>query len=154
MNEMTNVTILQVPDVITYKYVPKLNAHPAFRMVPLANYELITNNLVSRQYDSFSYEAEAIVARADNDDYIGFIAFDEVKWSKCADILCAWVNPEYRGKGIHTAMFEMLVKHCREKGLISINSSTHVDNVDAQRAFERQGRKPVSIRYEFQLEEW
>lgn len=137
----------------TYLHTPKINAHPAYRLVAHANYELIQSGLVDRQYDSFSYKAEAIVAKLD-DDYIGFIAFDEVDWSKSVDILCAWVKPEHRGKGVHTGMFEMLVKHSREKGYIAIHTATHVDNVDAQRAFERQGRKAVSIRYEYRLEEW
>jgi RimJ/RimL family protein N-acetyltransferase len=59
----------------------------------------------------------------------------------------SYVLPEFRGRGLYSAMFAELLKHVREKlpNVRSIQSATHVNNKAMRAIAARQGRQEVAI---------
>jgi GNAT superfamily N-acetyltransferase len=50
-----------------------------------------------------------------------------------------YVVPERRGEGIGSAIIDLLVAACRERGVSSIEINVDAPDVDAQRFYERHG---------------
>jgi ribosomal protein S18 acetylase RimI-like enzyme len=100
--------------------------------------------------------SDACLAQIDEYGQVrGFIVY---RWSdQRAEwfVMLAYVVPKWRRTGVHTSLFRMLVERAEKRGDIrAIVSGTHVDNNAAQAAFKSQGRKPISIMYEYVIKEW
>lgn len=70
-------------------------------------------------------------------------------------IMLAYVVPKWRRTGVHSELFRTLVARAEKRcDIRAILSGTHVDNHAAQAAFKSQGRKAISIMYEYVITEW
>ena len=128
---------------------------PAWPMVPDAISELLRNNFSDTTCEYPAWNDVALVAFDDANNPIGFIIYRYYDFNASWFIMLAYVKPEHRRKGVHTALFESLVGRARErKDIREIRCGTSVHNHAAQAAFEKQGRKPYAIYYGFEVPGW
>lgn len=131
------------------RFYPEIGHSPAWAMVPDALSELRKKNL------GFSPEQppmwnDACIVFEGPAFACGFMAYRPDEISSSWFILLSWVAPAVRRTGIHTTLFQALVARAKARGdILAINSGTHVNNLAARRAFESQGRTPVSTMYRF-----
>ncbi len=139
---------------IDIKYVKRLNRTRAWSLVNDAVAASNEFSVFRSSNSGLSYDVEAIIASDENGNPIGFIAFKHEEWNASYDIHLAYVIEECRGKGYHSAMFNKLVELAKENDIDKITSSTSIDNIKAQRAFERQGRVAHGINYIYPVADW
>lgn len=96
---------------------------------------------------------EILVELTPEGTVIGFMIYRPDTWRSEWFIMLSWVDPDYRRRGIHSKLFAALCERAKTKpNVVKIACATHVENYGAQAAFEAQGRKAVSINYEFRLD--
>ena len=128
---------------------------PAWPLVITAIKALEEEGIGFQPFVAPVYNDSALVSFGDNGHVEGFLIYryDDVKCSWF--ILLAYVLPEHRRKGIHTALFSALVERAKKRGdILSIDCGTHIDNRAAQAAFEAQGRVKTAIMYSYSLRDW
>lgn len=135
--------------MIKVEYVKRLVQTPAWPLTFKAIVELQEQDKLMPTFSGLSYQVEGFVAYDDNKELVGFIAFEFEEWDNTYSIGLAYVRPEHRRKGAHTLMFNALVDRMHEHSVSAITSGTHINNVEAQAAFERQGRVATFIRYRY-----
>ncbi|WP_017275556.1 GNAT family N-acetyltransferase [Sinorhizobium meliloti] len=127
---------------------------PASRLVPQAMIEIKEiegRGFHDRPHASPIFTGPCVAAIDEDGRAIGLILYcGEEIWT----IYLSYVVLEHRRKHIHTALFKAL----RDKGLqqgniVSIDCSTHVNNLAAQAAFEAQGRTKEYITYTYPLKD-
>ncbi|MDX1065994.1 GNAT family N-acetyltransferase [Sinorhizobium medicae] len=125
---------------------------PAQRLVALAMVEIEERGFHGRRLGWPMPETPCMAAIDKEGNAIGLLTyFGESDWQ----IVLAYVSPEHRRKGIHTALHTALVDKAKKQGnVFSINSNTHVNNLAAQAAFKAQGRVKEFINYSFPLKDW
>ena len=126
----------------------KLITTEAWKHTFVAAVELFDNNCLISSYGHISYDSEGILAYVD-DKLAGFMSFEREKWNNSISIGLAYVLPEYRLKGVHSAMFKDLVDFTKSINFSYITTGTHVNNKEAQAAFEAQGRVLTILRYHY-----
>lgn len=62
-------------------------------------------------------------------------------------ITSSWTDGDYRNLGMHTALFDELCRRSKEKGMRSIDSLVHIDNVQMNKLANKQGRKLKMFNY-------
>ncbi|WP_322883131.1 GNAT family N-acetyltransferase [Sinorhizobium medicae] len=125
---------------------------PAWRLVAHAMVDLGERGFHGPRPAWPSSKSPCMAAIDKDGKAIGLITYaGETIWT----IQLAYVSPEHRRKGIHTALFNALVDKAKKQGdIFSIETVTHVNNMAAQAAFEAQGRIKESINYSFRLKDW
>lgn len=134
----------------------KIRLSPAWHFVPQACNELDVNGFVEHNHAEYPHPHDAVLIAFKKDGLLlGFISYRlDDRWNNWW-VSLAWVNEQYRNKGVHTRLFESLVERARVRGdITSIESGTHKDNVAAQKAFERQGRNLVVLGYSFPIRQY
>ncbi|MDX0487524.1 GNAT family N-acetyltransferase [Sinorhizobium medicae] len=128
---------------------------PAWPLVPRAMIDLEDRGVDFQPHVSPVWTDACMAAIGEDGKAIGFLIYryDQVKCSWF--IMLAYVVPEHRRRGIHTALFSALVDRAKQRGdILSIDCGTHVKNTAAQAAFEAQGRAKIAIMYSFHLKDW
>lgn len=128
---------------------------PAWPMVPSAMLDLQAQGLAFEPHQAPAYNDGCLVAVDENGASVGFLAYrhDDLKCSWF--IMLAYVAPQHRRKGIHTALFSALVERATKRGdILAIESGTHVNNKAAQAAFDAQGRERQAIMYTYKIKDW
>lgn len=84
---------------------------------------------------------------------VGVITFDhDVNFNRVW-IFQSYVVPEFRGRGVYTAMWAKLVEHSAEKLHVrSIEGATHVRNSAMRAVAKRMGRVEEAVILKFSLE--
>jgi GNAT superfamily N-acetyltransferase len=126
----------------------------AWAFVPDCLAELLREGLSQPQYQGPVWNDAALICTNEFHEYLGHIAYRPDAMRSGWWIMQAYTRPTARRQGVHAALFRALAKRAREKGdVLSIDSGTHVDNLVAQKSFEKQGRMPIGILYEYRLGE-
>lgn len=85
----------------------------------------------------------------------GFMVYKYLETMSEWWISLSFIRHQYRREGIHTLLFSTLVERAKARDdILAINCGTHVDNLPAQAAFEKQGRVPVSIVYSYPIRQF
>ncbi|RVI55196.1 GNAT family N-acetyltransferase [Sinorhizobium medicae] len=125
---------------------------PAWQLVPQAMTYLQESGFAGRSDLPPDFTESCVVAIGEDGKAIGFLTYDCGRESWI--ITLSYVVPERRRKHIHTALFYALRDKAIEQGnVVSIDSTTHVNNLAAQAAFEAQGRTKESINYTYSLKD-
>lgn len=66
-------------------------------------------------------------------------------------VLISFVQPEFRGRGCYSAMWDVLVQTGRQLGATSIWSDTHVKNSAMRSIVARQGREEVYVQIKYDI---
>ena len=128
---------------------------PAWPLIPYALAELRDAGLDHQPFVPPVWNDAVMLALGPAGDCRGFIAYRVDEMRSGWFIMLSYVPEDFRRQGIHTALFEALVARAKAKGdILRIESGTHVDNIAAQRAFERQGRHAVAIHYTYNVKHW
>jgi ribosomal protein S18 acetylase RimI-like enzyme len=137
------------------EYYAEVSTSPAWRLIRIAEDELASEGFLIEPHVSPAPSDPVMIAIDDEVNagaIMGFMVYQYDRVKASWYILIAWVQPHRRLEGVHTRLFETLVARAKKRGDIrTIECGTHVDNIPAQRAFERQGRKAVAIVYEYRL---
>lgn len=133
-----------------------LGLSAAWEQVPAYMQELQRDGIAERPGHGPAWNDAAMVAYGVEPTLpVGWLAYRPNDYVGSWWIVSAYVLPSWRGKGVHTALFEALVKRAQERGdILSIQCGTSVNNVRAQKAFERQGRELVGYQYRYVVKEW
>lgn len=76
--------------------------------------------------------------------YMGFYAlFDEGSVTNVA------THPDYRGRGVGTALMQHTIELCRKRSVESITLEVRESNITAQRLYEKCGFERVGVRKNF-----
>lgn len=135
------------------KFAKKVIATPVWNKIPRIVADLIDAGLYGPG-NFFPYEdSHVFYALDDADTVVGFIVFYNAHMTEDWFIQMAHVRPEYRGRGIHSAIFNHVKSYAKKENGVSISSGTSVHNTEAQRAFERQGRKLVAYTYVYDIKD-
>jgi GNAT superfamily N-acetyltransferase len=89
--------------------------------------------------------AQAIVAFAGDETPIGLMTWSDQAWCNQVWINLAYVLPEHRRQGVHTAMLAALVEKARELNRPIIASGLSARNAGARAAMKAQGRVESAI---------
>ncbi|WP_412549711.1 GNAT family N-acetyltransferase [Sinorhizobium medicae] len=128
---------------------------PAWPLVPRAMIDLEDRGFDFQPHVLPMWNDPCMAAISDDGSPMGFLIYryDEVNCSWF--VMLAYVVPEHRRTGVHTALFSALVDRAKQRGdILSIYCGTHVNNTAAQAAFEAQGRAKKAIMYSFHLKDW
>ena len=128
---------------------------PAWQMIPTVLVELDQAGLGFHPYQGPVWNDPCLISHDQTGKPTGFLVYRYNSERSSWFVMLAYVIPEARRQGIHTALFQGLVERARKRGdILMIESGTHIDNTRAQAAFEAQGRKKVAISYEYRLLDW
>nr|DAF77032.1 MAG TPA: acetyltransferase domain containing protein [Caudoviricetes sp.] len=135
-------------------YFEKVSHSPVVPLIAGAVVELVESGFYEGVPADLSNDEVMVEYVPETGKVIGFMIFRPDTWRSTWFIMLAWTDPAYRRTGTHTALFEALCERARAKGNVRhITCETHVDNLAAQAAFEKQGRIPKSIYYRYDLGE-
>lgn len=127
---------------------------PIWNMIPTALVELQQLGFLFQRNFGPGWDEPVFVAYGDYDpkEIVGYICYRHNKDLRNYFITLSYVLPMRRRNGIHTSLFEALVKRAISKQEIScIESGTHPNNVAAQKAFAKQGRYLSSLAYTYDI---
>lgn len=138
---------------MTIKFYKEASTSPAWGMIPFAVAELIGEGLQARFTPQHVVGNDHVIMAFDeNDKPVGLMAYRVTTDGDSWYILLSYVDPDARGDGHHTRMFEALVARAKERGdILAIECGTHVNNLAAQAAFEKQGRKLTGYAYSYHI---
>jgi GNAT superfamily N-acetyltransferase len=126
----------------------------AWAFVPDCLAELLREGLSQPQYEGPVWNDAALIATNEFHEYMGHIVYRPSEVRASWWIMQSYTRPTARRQGVHAALFKALVQRAKEKGdVLCIDSGTHADNLVAQHAFQKQGRRVVGIFYEYRLKE-
>lgn len=108
-----------------------------------------------RTYGPAWSDAALVASEVETGTIVGFLVYRHDASQESWFILLAYTHPAMRRRGVHTKLFETLVQRAKVRGdILSITAGTHPNNVAAQRAFDKQGRKLTGLMYEFKLRDF
>ena len=112
-------------------------------------YELLCANLIDPGAPAVGWDHRAIVA-FDGDMPVGVLTWFDQEWTGTVQVALAYVMPEHRRRGVHTALWEALKDKAVELKRAAISSSTHMRNTASRASMSKQGRVEdgVYLRYE------
>ncbi len=134
-----------------------IGTSPAWQYVPEATDALLRAGLSSPRFTMPPQDEACLVAclpfkEGEPYTFLGFMAYRFIPSESSWWISLTYVVPEYRRKGVHTALFKTLEARALKRGdILSLQSGTHPNNTAAQRAFARQGRDLYYIAYKYDL---
>lgn len=124
-------------------------------MIPEAMDELARMGLGFVPADPPAWSDSCLAWVDDSGQIHGFLVYRPNEQRAEWFIMLAYVVPRWRRTGLHSRLFRTLIERAETRGDIrTILSGTHVDNHAAQAAFKAQGRKAISIMYEYVIKEW
>lgn len=125
---------------------------PAWQYVTDALNELRDNGLGFEPVEPPYWSDYCLVDMDDCDRVRGFLIYRYQEFRCSWYIMLAWTSPHHRRQGVHTGLFNALVERANLRNdILSIESGTHVDNVQAQKAFAAQGRRQIAISYNYPI---
>ena len=125
---------------------------PAWQMIPSVLVELDQSGLGFHPYQGPVWNDPCLMSHDEAGRPTGFLVYRYNSERSSWFVMLAYVIPEARRQGIHTALFQALIDRARKRGdILMIESGTHIDNLTAQAAFAAQGRKKVAISFEYRL---
>lgn len=135
------------------KFYKNAVSSPAWGMIPFAVAELVGEGLIGRYTHDQAHPNDAMFVAFDDDETpIGFIVYRPNALMAEWWIMLSYVDPSQRSQGVHTKLFEAVVERAKSKGdVLTIACGTHVNNIDAQTAFKRQGRVLTGFIYTFRV---
>ncbi|QIW87619.1 GNAT family N-acetyltransferase [Agrobacterium phage OLIVR4] len=140
-------------EITMIEHFEKVSASPAVPHILIAMKELFDNGFYDFVPPDLSTDEILVEMTPEGGNVIGFMIYRPDTWRSEWFIMLSWTDPGYRRRGIHSKLFAALCERAKTKpNVIKISCATHVDNHQAQASFEAQGRKPVSISYEFRLD--
>jgi RimJ/RimL family protein N-acetyltransferase len=142
-----------VAPTYTIKHYDNIGHSPAWPLVPSYLGELEASGLGENPRQGPAYNDPAFV-HFSNGKPVGFLSYryDDVRCGYW--ILAAWTASHSRKTGVHTRLFEALVRRAKVKDVCTIISGTHVDNAASQAAFKKQGRTATHIMYEYRINDY
>jgi GNAT superfamily N-acetyltransferase len=87
-----------------------------------------------------AWDHKAIICVAGPDNPIGVLTYTKQDWANQFVIVLAYVKPPHRRQGIHTAMFNALVRRAEEQKISVILSGSSIRNMVSRAAQRSQGR--------------
>jgi GNAT superfamily N-acetyltransferase len=91
------------------------------------------------------------VAAMNGERCVGFILYAPYPAVNAMWIGDAYVDPDYRRKGIHGLMFNRVVEQARLNGFDSVQGATSVQNVASIASMEKQGRELFGVMYRYDV---
>ncbi len=99
---------------------------------------------------------ELLVAKA-SEEIVGFIewllAYDVAEGAPIAYVLALYVRPDWRQKGVGTALFKAVMSRAKARGASEIHASVVAENEAAVRLYRRCGFTRVYLLLEAQLDQ-
>ncbi|WP_412032811.1 GNAT family N-acetyltransferase [Nitratireductor aquimarinus] len=135
---------------MTVLFYENIGHSPAWPLVITALAELDAKGLATRPMDPPSQYDPCMVSFDSEGEPNGFVCYRYDARGSSWFILLAYVVPDLRRSGVHTAMFKALADRARARGdITSIDCGTDVHNKAAQAAFKAQGRIPIAIMFKY-----
>lgn len=131
--------------------VPKIVHHDAFCRTPAVRLaargwlELLDANLIDDSGIPFGWDYKSIVAYSEDDTPIGVLVWADQAWGNQISISLAYVLPDYRRMGVHTAMWLAIVDKARELKRPVISSSASIRNAASRASMASQGRGETGV---------
>jgi GNAT superfamily N-acetyltransferase len=113
---------------------------PALRLAVRCWQELLDRNLIDDGAMAVGWDHKAIVAFGEDGSAIGVMTWVVQEWANGLFVFLAYVVPERRRQGVHTAMWNALVAKAIELKRPVIVSGTSIHNDAARKAMAAQGR--------------
>lgn len=138
---------------ITIEFYDGLNGTPALDLAMRGWAETYEKGNSDGTLNVFS-TLHAFVAYAPNGHDrlpVGVITFEVEKVSNRVWIYQGYTLPEFRGRGVYSAMWNSLVAHGIEQKMKSIQSATHVRNIAMRAVAKKLGRYEESVVLKFDL---
>ena len=82
---------------------------------------------------------------------MGVLTFDLTEWRKEIYVKIGFVLPQYRRKGVYTALFDCLTEYARRKGIKFIVGATLTANAEMRATYKKQGRAEFAIISKFEV---
>lgn len=92
------------------------------------------------------------VVAMDGDKCVGFALHFPYPSVNALWIEASYVDPDYRRRGIHKAMFERVVLQAKIEGCESVQSAAHVNNKESIASMKRQGREVFGLMFTYDVE--
>lgn len=100
---------------------------------------------------SMSLDTDMLVIRLSSGKPLAFIQYVNLYYETSCHIQLSYTDPSYRRLGLHTLLFNRLVRECKDNNIKHITSGTHANNHVMQKVYEKQGRIPTAIMYALPL---
>lgn len=124
---------------------------PALRLAVRCWHELLESGLIDDGGIAVGWDHKAIVAFADDGTPIGMLTWINQEWANQLFVFLAYVIPERRRQGVHTAMWDALVAKAIELKRPVIASGTSIDNLGTRKLMAAQGRAETGIYTRFRV---
>ncbi|QIG74800.1 GNAT family N-acetyltransferase protein [Rhizobium phage RHph_I42] len=125
---------------------PQMVYSPAYRYMPEAYAELFSNmeHSPGGMYLPTGSEDYVFVAHSvgQPESVYGFLACYD--WRLSVITAMAYTRPDFRRRGIHSALFKTLKADAEERGMREISSSAFHSNTASLESQRKQGRTPSS----------
>jgi GNAT superfamily N-acetyltransferase len=118
---------------------------PALRLAVRCWNELLEMDASPGGGVMIGYDHKSIVAFADDGTPVGMLSWINQDWANQLYVMLAYVVPEHRRKGVHTAMWRALVEKAIELKRPVIAGGTSIANVGSRAMMASQGRAEAGI---------
>lgn len=80
---------------------------------------------------------------------VGFLKlfFEEKSWGRSCEVETLVVDENLRAQGVGTALMERAEEVGRERGATAMRVNVLLSNADGRRFYERDGYRPIAVRY-------
>jgi hypothetical protein len=126
---------------------------PALPLAVRCWHELLTAGHIDDGAVAVAWDHKAIVAfykaAGRLEKPIGVLTWQDIEWSSTINVALAYVVPEARMLGVHTALWDELVVKAQQMGRQVISSSVSTYNLGSKAAIKSQGRQFAGLIVKF-----
>lgn len=133
-----------------------MNNTPVIPLMAAMWVEVLDRGYINRETIG-SWDNKVLAAfELDKGEYsspIGFLAYEHIKWRKSVWISMAYVQPDYRAKGVYTKLFNKLKSHAfsLDPRPVIIEGGISPHNATMCRAAESQDRRITTMIYTYDI---
>jgi GNAT superfamily N-acetyltransferase len=127
------------------KHYDAIGHTPALRLAVRCWHELLEAGLIDDGGIAVGWDHKAIVAFAEGGTPIGVLTWTNQDWANQLHVALAYVIPQHRRQGVHTAMWHALVAKAVELKRPVIASSTSLGNLASRQMMAAQGREETGV---------
>lgn len=139
---------------LTVKFFKNYGLSPGATMVQKMQLELLAKGFAQPEMIQSGWDEPALIAYEDETP-VGVMVYRPLSYRAVWAIMHAYVEPEHRRKGIHTLLFETLVRRAKLSGDVNvIESGAHVNNTASIRSMQKQGRVATIVHYDYRLRDF
>jgi GNAT superfamily N-acetyltransferase len=126
---------------------------PVLRLAVRCWHQLLEAGLIDDGGIAVGWDHQGIAAFGDYGELLGALTWVDQPWANQLFIFLAYVLPEHRRQGVHTAMFAALVEKARALKRPVIASGTSIDNHVSRQMMAAQGRTESGVYSRYRVPE-